>query len=302
MEKPFFYGGQAVIEGVMMRGKESVTVAVRKTNGHIAMKSETLTSITIRFPYLKWPLLRGVVALIEALTIGIKALNFSASQVAEEEEEQLGLKELVVTMGSAILLAGGLFIVLPAFLIKLLQDSVANDLALNLVEGGFKIALFLGYIAAISLMGDIRRVFQYHGAEHKAINCLESGDPLDVPNVRRHSRFHKRCGTSFIVFVLMVSTLVFSFFGRPPFLERVLLHLALLPAVAGISYEIIRMAGKESCPWILRAISLPGIWTQKLTTREPDDSQIEVAIRSLESVIEADQNGRTMSLRDVTPV
>lgn len=294
MAENFFYGGQAVIEGVMMRGRNSMAIAVRKQSGDVVIREDRLDSITKRFPFLKWPLMRGVVALFEAMVIGIRALNYSASQFAEEEEEELGAKEIAVTMGLALLLTVGLFVVLPAFVLKYVQEYVSSNILLNMVEGGFKISVFVAYILAISLMKDIRRVFQYHGAEHKAINCLEAGDPLTVANVREHTLIHRRCGTSFIIFVLLVSIFVFSFFGRPPFLMRVGLHLALLPVVAGISYEIIRLAGRQNAPWIVRLLSLPGMWTQRLTTREPDDDQIEVAIRSLDVVLKhdaADESG-----------
>lgn len=286
----FFYGGQAVIEGVMMRGRKSIAIAVRKADGHIVMREDPLNSIMSRLTFLRWPLIRGVVALFEAMVLGIKALSFSASQFSEEDEEELGPKEIAVTMGLSLLLTVGLFVVLPAFIIRLLDSAISNNVLLNTVEGALKITLFLSYVAAISYLDDIRRVFQYHGAEHKAINCLEAGDSLTVDNVRRHSVIHKRCGTSFIILVLMVSIFIFSFFGRPPFFERVLLHLMLLPVVAGISYEIIRLAGRKEAPWIIQVISKPGMWTQRLTTREPDDQQIEVAIQSLNAVLAKDQD------------
>ncbi|MFO7319049.1 MAG: DUF1385 domain-containing protein [Clostridia bacterium] len=288
MAESFYYGGQAVIEGVMMRGQTSLAIAVRKPSGEIVTKEEKISSVTERFPILKRPLIRGSVALVEALVLGIRALNYSASQFAGEEEEQLGPKEIALTLALSLLLTVGLFIVLPAFVIRQIQGYIASNVLLNTVEGLIKIAFFLAYVAAISLMKDIRRVFQYHGAEHKAINCYEAGDPLTVEAVRSHSLIHKRCGTSFIIFVLLVSIFVFSFFGRPPFLQRVLLHLALLPVVAGISYELIRLAGRKDSPWIIDVLSRPGMWTQRLTTREPDDEQIEVAIQSLRAVLLAD--------------
>ena len=288
MAENFFYGGQALIEGVMMRGRRSMAIAVRKMSGEIVMKEDPVRSVASRYPFLRWPFLRGVVALVEAMVIGMKALSYSASQFAEEEEEELGTKEIVITMGFALLLTIGLFVVLPAYIINFVEKHVHSNVLLNFVEGGLKITFFIGYIAAISFMKDIRRVFQYHGAEHKAINCYEAGDPLTVENVRAHSIFHRRCGTSFIIFVLLVSIFIFSFFGRPPFLLRVGLHPLLLPVVAGISYEIIRLAGRKNAPWIIRVISLPGIWTQRLTTREPVDDQIEVAIEELNAVIAKD--------------
>lgn len=276
-----------------------MAIAVRKQSGEIVVRQDQLSSITQRFPFLKWPFLRGVVALIEAMVIGIRALNYSASQFAEEEEEELGAKEIALTMGLALLLTIGLFVVLPAYFLKFVQAHVASNVLLNMIEGGFKITIFVGYIALISLMKDIRRVFQYHAAEHMAINCYEAGDPLTVETVRRHSLIHRRCGTSFIIFVLLVSIFIFSFFGRPPFFLRVGLHLALLPVVAGISYELIRLAGRPNAPWIVRILSLPGMWTQRLTTRPPDDDQIDVAIRSLNVVLEDDRAGQGEGVRTV---
>lgn len=269
----------------MMRGRNSLAIAVRKPAGDVVVREDPVGSIARRYPFLKWPLLRGTVALIEALVIGIRALSFSAGEFAEEDEEPVGAKEIALSMILAFALTAVLFVMLPAFLVKLVQERIASNIVLNLVEGLIKMSFFLIYIAAISIMRDIRRVFEYHGAEHKTINCYEAGVRLTVDNVRRFSRFHMRCGTSFIVIVLLTSILVFSFFGRPPFLTRVLLHLALLPLVAGISYEFIRLAGRRNDRWYVSLLSRPGIWTQYLSTREPDDEQIEVAIRSLSAVL-----------------
>lgn len=288
-EKPFFYGGQAVIEGVMMRGRNSLAIAVRKQDGTVTVREDHLRPVTKRFPILGYFPLRGMVAMVEAMVIGIRALNYSAREYVDEEEEQLGTKEMVLTMGFAFLLAAALFIGLPALIIQFVGRFIESPIVLNLVEGLIKISFFLAYVWGISFMADIRRVFQYHGAEHKAINCHEAGEELTVANVRKASRYHKRCGTSFIVFVLLISILLFSFFGKPPFLLRILYHLALLPIVAGVSYEIIRLAGRENAPKLMHWLSLPGIWTQGITTKEPDDSQIEVAITSLKAVMATDE-------------
>lgn len=290
----------------MMRGRHSMAVAVRKRDGSITMREDRLQPLTKRFPVLKYFPFRGMVAMIEALVIGMKALNYSAREFAEEEEQELETKEIVVTMAVAFLLAAGLFIGLPALLIQFVQRFIEHAVLLNFVEGLIKIALFLAYIWGISFMPDIRRVFEYHGAEHKAINCYESGKSLTVANVKQASRFHKRCGTSFVVYVLLISILLFSFFGKPPFLLRVLYHLLLLPLVAGISYEVIRLAGRENAPRIMHWLSLPGLWTQKITTREPDEAQIEVAIASLQAVLATDRAGtepeRTKATAHVTGV
>lgn len=274
----------------MMRGQRSMAIAVRKANGQVSMRKESMTPIGQRFPVLRLPLLRGVAALFEALFIGIRALTWSAAEYSEEEEEgELTFWEYALSIVPAFLLAIGLFVALPALLLRWISPYIGSDILLNLIEGAIKISFFLAYILAISWMEEIRRVFQYHGAEHKAINCLEAGDELTVENVARHSRFHKRCGTSFIVLVLMISVLIFSFFGRPPLLLRILYHLAILPVVAGISYEVIRLAGGRRRWWIIELLSKPGIWSQHLTTREPDESQIEVAIQSLEAVVADDR-------------
>lgn len=289
MKERFFYGGQAVIEGVMMRGREALGIAVRRPDGSVVVHEEPLAPWSTRFPVLKWPLVRGAVALIEAMVIGVRALNFSANQqVGEEEGEELSFKELAITFAMAMLLTVGLFVVLPAFIIRLIQDMVTHNVVLNFIEGVIKIAFFTLYIVAIARMEDIKRVFQYHGAEHKAINCYEANLPLTVDNVRRQSIVHTRCGTNFILIVLFMSVFVFSFFGRPPFLLRVLYHVLLLPVVAGLSYEVIRHAAQDNALRIVKWLATPGLWMQRLTTRPPDDSQIEVAIAALKRVLARD--------------
>lgn len=274
----------------MMRGRRYWAVAVRKANREIIVEEGPVTSLAQKYPILGKPLIRGSVALIEALVFGIKCLTFSANAYAEEETgEELSVKELVVTFGLAVILTVGFFIVLPAFIIRLIQAAISNNVLLNLVEGLIKISLFIAYIAGISLMKDIQRVFQYHGAEHRTINCYEAGEELTVANVQKYSSIHPRCGTNFILITLFMSILVFSFFGRPPFLLRILTHLAILPIVAGLSYEVIRQAGKQ-CPHpVFRWIAAPGMALQYLTTRTPDDEQVEVAITSLKAVLEKDR-------------
>jgi len=284
----FRYGGQAVIEGVMMRGKRFSSIAVRKMNQEITVRVDALKPWSDRFPILKKPVIRGAVALVETLMMGIRSLSYSASEYGETEEEQLTTKELVLTMGFAALLTVGLFIVLPALLIRLIEGMITSNLLLNLIEGLIKVSFFVAYIAAISLMKDIQRVFQYHGAEHKTINCYEAGCELTVAEVKRHSRIHARCGTNFLLIVLFTSVIVFSFFGRPPFIQRVLIHLAIMPLVAGLSYEVIRQAGQDDCHPIFKWLAKPGMALQYLTTKEPDDSQIEVAIKALQAVVQRD--------------
>ena len=285
MARGFSYGGQAVIEGVMMRGAKGIATAVRKTSDDIIVQEERLQPWSQRYPILGLPFLRGMFALVETMIIGLKSLSFSASAYAEEDGEELTVKEVVLTMVVAFGLAVGLFIVLPAFLIRWVQSSITSNVVLNLVEGAIKIGLFLAYVVGISILEDIRRVFEYHGAEHKTINCYEAGKPLTVENVRSFTTLHPRCGTNFVLLVLLTSILVFSFFGRPPFLQRVLTHLALLPVVSGISYELIKLAARNK---LVRVLVYPGLLLQKLTTREPDDSQIEVAIKALNTVLAQD--------------
>ncbi|MDI9458343.1 DUF1385 domain-containing protein [Candidatus Darwinibacter acetoxidans] len=283
----FNYGGQAVIEGVMMRGRYSAAVAVRKQDQTISVLNQDLKPWSDRFPILKKPLIRGAAALVETMIMGIRSLNYSASEYGGEEE-QLTTKELVLTMGFALVLTVALFIVLPAFLLRFVQSHISSNILLNLVEGLIKISFFVLYIAGISWMEDIKRVFAYHGAEHKTINCYEAGQELTVENVAKHSRVHARCGTNFLLIVLFTSVFVFSFFGRPPFLQRVLTHLALMPIVAGISYELIRKAGQQDCHPVFRWLARPGMLLQALTTKEPDHSQIEVAISALQAVLTKD--------------
>lgn len=283
------YGGQAVLEGVMMRGRHAMSISVRRTDGEIVRQDRLLRTLGQRFPILRRPLLRGCVALVESLTLGVGALNYSASVFAEGEGEELGPRELAVSIVFAVALTVGLFVILPAFIIRLVSAAVHSHILLNLIEGGIKVSFFVLYILIISLMPDIRRVFQYHGAEHKAINCYEDGGELSVAKAQQYSTVHARCGTNFILIVLFTSVLVFSFFGRPPFLQRVLIHLAILPLVAGISYEIIKLASRQRAFFLIKLVAAPGMWLQKLTTKEPDDSQVEVALDALRSVLRHDR-------------
>lgn len=283
MDEKLMVGGQAVIEGVMMRGSGRMATAVRTQDGAIVVKSNQMRSFSDRFLIFKKPFLRGTVALFESLIIGIRSLSWSA-KMAGEEEEQLSDKELVATIGVAFVLAAALFIALPTVAAKLFHAWSEDPLFLNLTEGFLRLVIFLAYIWAISRMKDIQRVFQYHGAEHKTIFCFEAGLALTTDNVQRFERFHPRCGTSFLLIVMLVSIVVFAFCGWPDLLVRIVSRIALLPVVAGISYEAIRLAGRSNNP-IVRILSLPGLWLQRLTTREPDASMIEVAIESLKAAL-----------------
>ena len=282
MDKKPNIGGQAVIEGVMMRNANAVATAVREPSGTITVKNEKIISIAERFPILKKPMLRGVVALGESLVVGLKALSYSA-QMAGDEGETLSDKEIVLTMIFSLCLTIVLFVIIPTAAAKYVHSAIKDPMLLNLAEGGLRMLIFFRYIYGISRMKDIKRVFQYNGAEHKTIHAYEAGVPLTVENVQKFSTLHPRCGTSFLLIVMIVSILMFAFLGWPDLWMRILSRIILLPVVAGISYEIIRYAGRSENKFVKFA-TLPGLWLQNLTTNEPDDEQVEVAIRALEEV------------------
>ncbi|MGE5508544.1 MAG: DUF1385 domain-containing protein [Chitinophagales bacterium] len=287
-DQPVAHGGQAVIEGVAMRGKSVMATAVRRTDGRIVVDKQVLVPWGERYPVLKWPLVRGSVAMIESLVVGTKALVFSAAQFAEGEEVEFTAKDTSLVVLVAFAATVLIFIALPALLVRLLQPLVHSTLLLNLIEGLIKVTLFALYVGGIGLLPDIRRVFQYHGAEHKTINAYEARDELTVERVQRHTTLHYRCGSSFILLVLIVSILVFSLVtaaGRPPYFTRLLIHLAILPVVAGLSYELIRYASRKNAFFLFRWLASPGLLVQWLTTREPSDDQVEVAVRALTEVL-----------------
>lgn len=284
MNKKPNVGGQAVIEGVMMRGKTHVAVAVRQPDGEISVDVRPVNSISDRYPILKKPFLRGVVSLVESLVMGMKALAYSA-QVSGDEDEKLDSKEMALTIAVSAGLAILLFIVIPTWSMRFLTGITQDHMALNLAEGVLRMAIFLAYIAAIPSMNDIQRVFQYHGAEHKTIYTYEAGLPLKVENVRPFSTLHPRCGTNFLMIVMLISMFIFTFLGWPSLLERIASRIILMPVIAGVSYELIRYAGAHTDNPLVRIAITPGLLLQKLTTRQPDDSQIEVAIASLKAVV-----------------
>ncbi len=290
-------GGQAVIEGVMMRAPRSIAIAVRKPSGEIVVKREAVAPLSERYPIVKLPIVRGAVALFQSLVTGIKALNFSANEAMSEEEQEGGGegKELSTwamagTMGVAFVFGIGLFFVLPLYATKLLTQFAIisnNNIVFNLVDGLIRVAVFLMYIWAISRMKDIQRVFQYHGAEHKSIFAFEAGESMTVENVRRYSRLHPRCGTSFLLIVMLVSIAVFSLIPKLwPFYLKAGSRIVLLPLIAGISYEFLKWSAKNEANPLVRMIITPGLALQRLTTGEPDDAQLEVAIRSLDEALE----------------
>jgi uncharacterized protein YqhQ len=290
----FQYGGQAVIEGVMMRGPALRAVAVRRPDATVVLDTRPVGSLPARFPVLKWPLVRGVVVLIESLVMGLEALSFSASQAVGEEEE-LSTRDIVLTLAVALALGIFLFVILPVGLAHFLAGFMRGALVQSFVEGVVRLGVFLLYVASIGMLPDIRRVFQYHGAEHKVINAYEAGEELTVPNVQRHSTFHPRCGTSFILIVLVVSIFLFSLLGEQVLWWRITSRILLLPVLAGVSYELLKLSARYPNFFLCRLFIVPGRWLQGLTTREPDDDQVEVAISALGAVLggEARHAGQT---------
>lgn len=293
-------GGQAVIEGVMMKNMDRYAVSARKPNGKIETKVEECVSFAEKHPLFQLPVFRGMVNFLESMVIGMKTLNYSASFYEDEEEQTesrteqllekiLGEKAEKIIMGIVLVfslaISIGLFMILPYIASEALGKLIRNEYVILFMEGIIRIAIFLGYIVLISRMEDIKRVFMYHGAEHKTINCLEAGVPLTPENVDNFSRLHKRCGTSFI-FIVMIISMVFFFFIRVDTIWlRIVLRLLFLPLVAGVSYEFIRLAGSSDHP-LVQIFSKPGLALQRLTTKEPDHSMIEVAIASVEGVFD----------------
>jgi len=290
MGKPVQYGGQAVIEGVMMRGPRESAIAVRLPNGEIEV-SHVLLNTWSKKPIFKLPLIRGFVALVDSLIVGTRALTFSANRSMGEEEggEELGFWEMALTLVFAFGLGLLLFVGLPTGAAHLLQGQVSGAVWQNLLEGAIRLVVFFLYIVIISRLKDVQRVFQYHGAEHKAIFNYESGKELTVENARLFPRLHPRCGTSFLLIVVVVSIFVFAFVGLHPLWWRLLSRMLLMPFVAGIAYEILKFSSRNlESPW-LRWLIVPGLLLQKLTTREPDDAQLEVALAALNGVLETGQ-------------
>ncbi len=301
-EPSFPVGGQAVLEGVMMRSPQALAIAVRRPDGTVLLKDEPYTSLAARYPLLKRPLLRGPVVLLESLVTGIRALSFSAQVAVEEEEEgqSLGWGSIALTMGGAFVLAFLLFGFLPHYLSGLAgyllgRTLTPADFLFHVIDGVIKLIFILGYIWGISRFKEIHRVFEYHGAEHKSICAYEAGEPLTVEYARRHGTCHPRCGTSFLLVVLLVSLTIFTIFFPmfPPLTKtgilnnfvQVLIKVALMFPIAAISYEIIRWGGRHAHHPLARFLLWPGLATQRLTTQEPDDSQLEVALEALKAVL-----------------
>jgi uncharacterized protein YqhQ len=264
-----------------------LAVAVRRKRGDIVVDKQPVKSLANRYKFLKMPFMRGVLALIEALVMGIKALTYSASQAVEEEEEELTSKEIFFTVLIAFGFAILLFVIIPTGAAHFLKWL--SPVWQNVVEGILRIAIFFGYIIAISRMKDIQRVFEYHGAEHKVIHAYEAGEELKVENCRKYTTLHPRCGTAFLFFVLVLTIIFFSFLNTPNLWWRILSRVLLMPIIAGASYEIIKLSGKYSNKKGINILIKPGLWLQKLTTREPDDRQLEVSIKALNAVLKEEK-------------
>ncbi len=298
MNKKVQYGGMAVIEGVMMRGPEKVAVAVRKTDGSIELQEEPVSDLPARYSFLKWPFLRGTYVLIDSMVVGMRMLNKSANMALDEEEEELTTVEMVITGILAFALAILLFVILPTAIVHYTSRFLGGVLAQNIVEGIIRIIFFLAYVWAIGKMEDIDRVFMYHGAEHKSIFAQEAGEELTVENTSKYTTLHPRCGTSFILIVLIISILVFALLGEGTLFYRIWSRIAVLPIVAGLGYEFLKFSGKYYNNRWARFLIAPGLYLQKLTTREPDDSQLEVAIAALKAVIPGEKTEEFLTLKD----
>ena len=290
--KRFYYGGQAVIEGVMMRGRKAVVTAVRRPDGEVVIDTKPLPGIAsdrLR----KIPLIRGVAVLIEAMVLGIKALLYSANVSMEDEEgEEGGKLPAGATWGmmvGALVGVVALFFLAPLFLTNLVGAHIGSSLIFHLIEGFIRLGVFIAYLKIITLFPDVKRVFAYHGAEHKVINAYEDGVPLELEAVRKYDTAHVRCGTSFLFVVLIIAIIVFALVGRPSLWVMVLSRVVLIPVIAGLGYEVTYFGARHVSSRLVRAFLAPGLWLQGLTTREPDDSQVEVALSALKKVMEIDE-------------
>jgi uncharacterized protein YqhQ len=289
--KDHLYGGQAVIEGVMMRGKDHWAVAVRRPAGDIHLESHRIDSVVRRVPLLGKPFLRGVIVLGQSMAIGIRALQIGARE-SSEDEEQLTSRQMGVSLAIAMALFIGIFILGPAVLFAWFQDRVDSDgLVTNVLEGLFRVAIFVGYLFAIGRTKEIHRVFEYHGAEHKTIAAYEHDEPLDPDHVDRYSTVHVRCGTNFLIIVMIITVFVFTLFGTPGIAWRIGSRLIAIPVIAGISYEALRLGARYPRSAVMRMLMAPGKWLQRITTQPPDRGQIEVAIASFNEVLRAEREG-----------
>lgn len=281
-------GGQAVLEGVMMRGPKTYAVAVRRPDGTIVTTEQHLTGLTQRHPLFKKFPFRGVIGMIDTFVLGMRALSFSAEQ-ATGEEEALGTKDVVFSFALAMIFVIGLFIILPAWLSSIAKPMIGYSYGRALFEGVLRITLFVGYIAVVSRMKDIRRVFEYHGAEHKAVHAYEHGKELTPANTMEFSPLHVGCGTAYLMMVMIIAIFIFAFIPKTTILIRIGIQIILLPVIASLSYEITRLSRRFEGSWIIKILMAPGLGLQKITALEPDEQQIEVAITALDKVLEMEQ-------------
>jgi uncharacterized protein YqhQ len=284
--KRFYYGGQAVIEGVMMRGRDTVVTAVRRPDGGLAIETQSLPRLYTG-GMRKAPLIRGIIVLIETLVLGIETLFHSANVALGEEGEEISGGLLWLIVAASLVFAVALFVIAPLFLTRLL--NISSTLVFNVIDGLIRSAIFIVYLWVMTLVPDIRQVFAYHGAEHKVVNAYENGVPMEIESVRGYSTAHVRCSTSFIFIVLVISIFVFSLIGLHSAWLMVLLRIALIPVIAALSYEIMYFGARHINNGLVRAVLTPGLWLQALTTREPDDSKLEVALAALKKVVETEE-------------
>jgi uncharacterized protein YqhQ len=290
--KRFHYGGQAVIEGVMMRGQKAMVTAVRRPDGEIAVDTQMLPAFATSRAR-RIPVIRGVIVLVETLVLGYKSLIYSANvsvqEEGEEEKEKISGVAAWGMVAASLAFAVALFFIAPLFLARTLDVYIESSILFHLVEGFIRLAIFIAYLKLIGLSASLRRLFSYHGAEHKTVNAYEAGVPLEVGPVREHTTAHRRCGTSFMFVVLVIAIIVFSLIGRPSLGLMVLWRVILIPAISGVSYEIIQFGARHEGNILVRAFLAPGLWLQRLTTREPDETQLEVAVSALKRAVEIDR-------------
>ena len=283
------YGGQAVIEGVMIRGQNNVTTSVRNPQGKIQTRVKPIGDIFTGKPR-RFPLIRGILALAETLYLGMDSLSYSASVSDGESDEEISKLSIASMIGFSVLIAIALFFLLPLIASKPFEGLFGSDIISNVVEGVLRLVIFVLYIFGIGLMSDIRRVYMYHGAEHMTVHAMEKGDPLVVAEIRKYPTAHPRCGTAFLLTVMIIAIIVFTLVPRDPFWMVIISRIVLIPVIASLSYEVIRLSGKYSQNFMVSLIMAPSLWLQKLTTRQPDDAQIEGAISAMTAAVEADNN------------
>ncbi len=282
--RPHLYGGQAVVEGVMMRGADHWAVAVRKPSGDIHVESHDIDSVARRHPFFAKPFLRGIIVLGQSLAIGTRALLIATNQ-SMDDDEQLTSRQVGLALALAMIFFVAIFVLGPTVLFAWIQDEVGGGVLTNILEGLFRVGLFVAYLWLIGKTKDIHRVFEYHGAEHKTIAAFEHGEPLDPEHVDKYSTVHVRCGTNFLIIVMVITIFVFTLFGTPGFWWRIVSRLIAIPVIAGVAYEALRLGARYQSSLVMRALMAPGLWLQKITTQKPDRGQIQVAIASFDEVL-----------------